>query len=467
VRSRVSWIALGPALAALCASSEAFAKIAEHAVVSGEEIVDVDVRGGSVGTAWTAARWDDLSMMRLAPGRYEVRVRANGGGTVDALELAVCAGKRGHVSLDGDALPAAEGARVVPLATGSHSVVLEVNVSAYEHRIACGERPRTGRSMATRGDLGLLTFDSPRAGGGRAAVYIPPGHDTSVPSAVLLGTHPWNGDIWTYSAYAWLLDEAKALDVVLLMPSGLGNSLYAADAETEVMAALATLEEDIAVDPRRVSIWGASMGGAGATTIGFHRPDKFATITSYFGDSQYDVTSYVRSILPDDAAAHSVNSLDIVDNVRNVPVWLIHGEADHTSNIQQSILLADAMRAKHFDVRFDRVPGMGHEGALVMKFIRSVVDRAGQARVPDPSRVTYWSVRPEDVGAYGVGIVRASPIGDAFVDVERKEDGVHVHRADGITRITIARGSLGVPATETPPIVVDAPAHVIASWAKE
>ena len=27
---------------------------------------------------------------------------------------------------------------------------------------------------------------------------------------------------------------------------------------------------------RRVSIWGASMGGAGATTVGFHHPDRFA-----------------------------------------------------------------------------------------------------------------------------------------------------------------------------------------------
>jgi pimeloyl-ACP methyl ester carboxylesterase len=466
VRSLVSWIAFGPAVAALFASSAAAAALEDHPVVSGGEIADVEVRGGAVGMAWTAARWDDLSTMRLKPGRYEVRVRANGGGVIDALELAVCAGKRGRAWLDGEALAPVEGARVVPLAVGSHAVVFEVNVSAYEHRIACGERPRAGRSMATRGDLGLLTFDSPRPGGGRAAVYIPPGHDASSPSAVLVGTHPWNGDIWTYAAYAELLAEAKAKDVVLLMPSGLGNSLYTADAETEVMAAIAALEKALAVDPQRVSIWGASMGGAGATTIGFHHPDAFASITSYFGDSQYDVTSYVKSILPDEAAAHAVNALDIVDNARNVPVWLIHGEVDRTSNIAQSVLLADAMRAKHFDVRFDRVPGMGHEGALVVKFIRGVVDEASEATVRVPSRVTYWSVRPDDVGAYGVGLVRASPKGDAFIDVERRDDGIHVHRADGVTRITLRRGSLGVPATETPPIVVDRTARVIASWDK-
>jgi hypothetical protein len=116
-------------------------------------------------------------------------------------------------------------------------------------------------------------------------------------------------------------------------------------------------------------------------------------------------------------------------------------------------------------VRFDRVPAMGHEGALVVKFIRGVVDKASEARVPDPARVTYWSVRPTDVGAYGVGIERTSSKGDAFVDVERKSDGVHVHRADGIARITLAHGALGMPPTEKPPIVVERGAHVTAVWA--
>ena len=55
------------------------------------------------------------------------------------------------------------------------------------------------------------------------------------------------------------------------------------------MRAMAALAARVAVDPHRVSIWGASMGGAGATTIAFHRPDRFAGVTSFFGDSEYDL----------------------------------------------------------------------------------------------------------------------------------------------------------------------------------
>jgi hypothetical protein len=273
---------------------------------------------------------------------------------------------------------------------------------------------------------------------------------------VLLGLHPWNGSIWTYAAYSELIAEARARDVVLLMPSGLGNSLYAAEAEDEVLRALEALSSVTPVDPRAVSIWGASMGGAGATTVGFHRPDLFATVTSFFGDSRYDLTTYVRSILHDGEGAHRVNALDVTDNVRSVPVWLVHGEDDRTSAIQQSQWLADALRARHFTVRFDAVPGAGHEGALVARFLPELVTLAAGARIPDSiARVTYRSVRPQDRGSYGVRFERSETRGDALVDVELANGAVHVRRAEGVRRIWITPGSLGSDPVHLPAIVID------------
>lgn len=444
----VSWIGVGPAIiASLAYARTSFGAIASHAVVSGGDVADAEVRGPSIGAGWKAARWADLASMKLDQGTYQVRLKVAAGIGVDAIELPTCAGKRGGAAIDGARLPASEGARVVALGEGAHEIVFDVNVSSYEHRIACGAAPRLGLAMTTRGNLGVMTFESPSAkkGGGRAVVYVPPGHDWAAPGTLLVGAHPWNGDIWTYASYGELLREARARDVVLLMPSGLGNSLYVAEAEDEVMRAIDQIGRELAIDPRAVSIWGASMGGAGATTIGFHRPDRFASITSYFGDSQYDVTTYVSSVLPDDARAHTVNALDIVDNARNVPVWLIHGDADKVSPIAQSEMLERAMRTRQFKVRFDRVAGRGHEGEVVTRWIAEVVAKASEARVPDVTRVTYWSVRPDDVGAYGVTIVRQSPKGDAFVDIEKRADAVHVRKAMGVRTILLARGALGAP----------------------
>jgi pimeloyl-ACP methyl ester carboxylesterase len=309
--------------------------------------------------------------------------------------------------------------------------------------------------------------------------FVPPRHDRAQPAALLVGLHPWNGDVWTYAAYAELLHEAVARDVVLLFPSGLGNSLYTADAEDEVMRSLEALEQAIAIDPRRVSVWGASMGGAGATTIGLHRPDRFAGVTSFFGDSKYDTSTYVKAILPNEAAAHLVNALDVVDNARYLPVALVHGEDDHVSPIVQSTMLAQALADRHFDVAIERVPHEGHSGALVARHVAAVVDRAASARaVARPTRVTFRSLRPNDLGAYGVRLVRTQAHGDAYVDIEYigpgsdaaragAAVGIHVHHVSGVRSIVLDPDAFGAdlasrdpdaPTTPREPVRFDDPA---------
>jgi pimeloyl-ACP methyl ester carboxylesterase len=417
---------------------------------------------------WQAVSWDALDVTARAPGAYEVRLRVEGAREGATVALPHCAGRQ-RLVLDGAVVPSSPGPAIIGLAPGLHEVVMTVKVSVYERRIACGERPRLGTMVTTREGLGLLSFASPYGakGGGQAVVYVPPGHDLTRPSALLVGLHPWNGTMWTYAAYSQLLHEAQARDVLLLMPSGLGNSLYTADAEDEALRAIDALAEVAAVDPRRTSIWGASMGGAGATTVGFHNPDRFATVTSFFGDSKYDVTTYVRSLLPSEAAAHGVNALDVVDNALHLPVWLIHGEDDKTSPIRQSEMLAQAMGDPRFSVRFNRVPGMGHEGPLVARFLAEVVARAATARVPEPvTRVEYRSVRPWDTGAYGVHLVRRSPTGDAFVAVDARADGVHVTRAEGLRAVVLDPGAMGTSPEHPPVIALDGVRGVEARWAK-
>ena len=206
------------------------------------------------------------------------------------------------------------------------------------------------------------------------------------------------------------------------------------------------------------------MGGAGATTIGLHAPDRFASITSFFGDSKYDLGTYVKAILHDEEGAHLVNALDVVDNARNVPVWLIHGEDDRVSPIAQSVILARALGQRGFRVRFDRVPGFGHAGALVARFARELVDKASEARAPEhPSRVSFRGVRPGDRGAYGVRFERGH-VGDGFVDIERDGTGtVRVHDAENVRSIVLAPGALGVEAGA--PVLLDPVATgVRVSW---
>jgi pimeloyl-ACP methyl ester carboxylesterase len=407
---------------------------------------------------------DSVSGVAVTPTKTEkgLSFRAQG----EAVLVPHCNG-RGRVLVDGVVRDAgSKGPLVVPLGDDApHDVTIEVKVSTYEKRIACSHAPRVGAIVKTDDGLQTIKFTSPHAakGGGEAVVFVPGGHDRSKPSALLVGTHPWNSHPWTYAAYEELLDEAGKKDVVLLMPSALGNSLYVADAEDEVMRAIDAIGAQMQIDPQRVSIWGASMGGAGATTISFHHPDRFAFVASYFGDSRYDLTTYVRGILGGEEGAKRVNALDVLENARHLPVFLVHGENDGTSPIRQSTMLYDAMKHAGFDVQFERVPNMGHEGPLIVKYIRRVVDRAATAVAPKfPKRVSFRSVRPIDTTAYGVTLKRISDTRDAFVDLELRSDGVHVLAAEGVSSIELARGALGT--TKEEPIV--GAANIPVTWAQ-
>jgi dienelactone hydrolase len=243
--------------------------------------------------------------------------------------------------------------------------------------------------------------------------------------------------------------------VIVLLPSGLGNSLYTAPAEDEALRALAALETLVSVDKTRTSIFGASMGGAGATTVGLHHPDKFASITSFFGDAKYDLSSYVRQILPTEADAHRVNPLDAIENARHVPLWLVHGDADKTAPVVQSQMLFAAMSERKYKVRFDKEAGRGHEGSLVTKHIKAVVDFAALARAPkSPARVSFKSVRKEDDNAYGVRLIRGGP-SDALFDVELVGGKIHVHAASNIKALVLSPGALGMAiSSQTLPEVI-------------
>ena len=430
-----------------------------HDAVDGSaiDVMDLVAPGGNA----ESVAFTELGKPR-APATYTLVISATG----DDVRIPHCNG-RGAVTVDGVLRDkGSKGPLLLHLGGESvHAIRVDVAVSTYEKRIACGERVRVGRATRSLDGPSLLRFTSPHQGpaAGEAVVFVPRGHDTKKPGALLVGVHPWNGGPWTYAAYRELLEEAQAKDVVLLMPSGLGNSLYVAEAEDEVMRAVDALMAEVAVDRQRTSLWGASMGGQGATTIGWHRPDRFAFVASYFGDARFDLSTYVRNILPTEEAAHRINPLDVVDNARHVPTWLIHGENDRTSPIVQSVMLFDALKKRDFKVDFDRVPGMGHEGPLVVRFIRRVVDRAADAQAPRfPAHVTFRSTRGIDTEAYGVRIVRAGEK-DAYVDIERRDDGIHVlHGTEGVVQIVLRPGALG--AREGERVIADAGVAANVRW---
>jgi pimeloyl-ACP methyl ester carboxylesterase len=408
------------------------------------------------GQTTTAAR--DLAVMDVAPGTYPiiVAVEPQGGEVVVVPPCAV----RQNVRVDGRPVAAADGGPLLLGAEspGRHLITFDVRVSDYERRIACGGDLLVGAPRTDDRGMMRLTFPSTHAkrGGGVAFLRRPTNPACGAGGPLLVGLHPWNGSPSSYATYTQLTDAAESRCVSLLFPSGLGNSLYLREAEDEVMMAVDLAVARFGFDRARIGIFGASMGGAGATTIAYHRPDRFASVTSFFGDSEYDLKTYVRHILTTPQASREVSALGYAENARHLDTWLIHGKRDKVSPPSQSTRLHARLVDLGYRSTLTLDPDAGHAGPLVTRHADALVERAVTVRRPSSvPRVTFRSVRTEDRGAYGVELDGGS--GGKFVDLEHVGDGLVVRRAEGVVRMQVDPPTLGFPCGVTPPVAFALP----------
>ena len=409
----------------------------------------------------------------VEPGTYDVMLRVDGGRDGATLEVPHCAGRKRVVARrHGGAVTAGAGLRAAR-DRGAHEVVVAVEVSKYERRIACGERPRLGARVTTREGLGVLDFASPYAsrGGGQAVVFVPPG-PRSRPSRGRCSSvsTPGTGRCGRTPPTPSSSREATARDVVLLLPSGLGNSLYTADAEDEAMRAIDALAEVVVVDPRRGVACGAPRWAERARPrIGFHHPDRFAGVTSFFGDSRYDLTTYVRALLPDEAAAHAVNALD-VGRQRAAPAGVARprrGRRDLAHPPERDARRRDACEAG-FAVPVRPRSRDGPRGALVARFLSTlVVARAATARVPDAGDAGRRTgacdrgTRARTACTWCVG-----PSAETRSSPSKRAKTASTCRARRVCgRSSLDPGALGTRADHPPPIVLDGVSGVTARWA--
>jgi predicted esterase len=335
-------------------------------------------------------------------------------------------------------------------------VVVETTASSYRRRPAWDGVARVG--PIGRRTTGWLVARGAGATGRPMLVHVPEGLDPARPAPLLVALHPWGVGPWAYVGAAIVPAAARA-GFVVLAPDGLGNSLWVGQAETEALAAIDALAAAMSIDPDRVFLFGASMGGAGATTIGLRHPDRFAGVASFFGDSQYAVGTYTSAILPEQAAVDAASCARFVENARNLPVFLAHGQRDATTPVVQTTALAARLDELGFThetvVREDR----GHEQRLVDEETpRLLAFLAAHRRARTPLRV---SLRASDASvrtAYWLTLEPRSGAGWAFADVQvdRATNAVRVLAADNIRRVVVRAAEAGLD----PARPIDAPPEV-------
>lgn len=108
----------------------------------------------------------------------------------------------------------------------------------------------------------------------------------------------------------------------------------------ELNPLLDSIMADYRIDPDRVYLTGLSMGGFGTWSWAIHNPERFAAIAPMCGGG--------------DASR--------ADRLKNVPIWVFHGEKDPTVKIQRDEEMVDAVKkAGNKDVKFTRYPDLGHD----------------------------------------------------------------------------------------------------------
>lgn len=153
------------------------------------------------------------------------------------------------------------------------------------------------------------------------AVFVPSTYQAGSASPLIIALHGLGRTYDWLMGYEGFLDYAEAAGMIVATPLGYTrrgwygsratpDPLDASHSEADVMAVLALMREEFAVDENRIYLYGHSMGGAGSYQIAMNNPYVFAALAVAAPAPRTDLT-------PDGLAA-----------IAHVPILVLQGTAD-------------------------------------------------------------------------------------------------------------------------------------------
>ncbi len=141
---------------------------------------------------------------------------------------------------------------------------------------------------------------------------------------------------------------------------GRTNNAYRYAGETDVLEALADVGRRVRIDNRRITLWGFSMGGAGAWHLGLHHPSRWCSVGPGAGFVDFYKYQNQDQQRPD----HQHRTLAIYDvvpyalNAFNVPVCTYGGEID--KQLVASTTMVKQAQRLGVPIKLLIGPGTGH-----------------------------------------------------------------------------------------------------------
>ena len=214
----------------------------------------------------------------------------------------------------------------------------------------------------------------------------------------------------------------KGRSCIALRPTGRGGgSVYQNYGEVDVLEAIEHVAAHYPIDRDRISISGASMGGAAVWYMISHYPDLFSAAAPFCGYCDYrlwekpgGLTFHMHPWEEPSWRARSAAS--VVENMRHTPLWIVHGEWDRAVGggvpVQHSRQMADLLEAHGYDYQYTEVPRTGHSCRRPDLWEQIVPWLLDQRKERDPQHVSLATYALRHNRAYWLGIDQLEVYGE-------------------------------------------------------
>lgn len=197
-------------------------------------------------------------------------------------------------------------------------------------------------------------------------LYVPPTYSPTKDYPLVLCLH---GAGFTGDAYLERWQTRLGEDYILACPTYLQGTWWTRQGEALVLATLRAVRARYRIDPDRVFLTGMSNGGIGTYLIGTHYASLFAGLAP--------MASGLDTVL-----------LPFLENLRNTPVYIIHGRQDQVMPVELSRTIAQELTRLGYAFHYqehDRVHPMAGGHFFPREELPALVqwlDRQRRAAVP-------------------------------------------------------------------------------------
>lgn len=200
-------------------------------------------------------------------------------------------------------------------------------------------------------------------------IYLPKNYNPGQPWPVLLflhgaGERGTDGlrqtQIGIGEAVRWESARAK---MIVVMPQAPPDQRWLEGPARAAMAALDRTIRDFRGDSSRLYLTGMSMGGYGTYALAFDYPEKFAAIAPVCGGLLPHPNAKSVRQLPATLGSSDPYAM-VAARLREIPIWIFHGERDDIVPPSEGRSMHQALRAAGATVRYTEYPDVGHAAWL-------------------------------------------------------------------------------------------------------